>query len=515
MIYKDLEDCNSTTKLIQDYLKEENNLKNLYYFFPTKGTLLEQAKIKTENYTHRTELINYLNHQYDDFKLSEKQLINFTKLKDRKTVTITTGHQLMLLTGSVFFHYKILHIIKLCDELNQEQDEFYFVPIFWLASEDHDFEEINHFYFQNKKYNWNDKYSTFPVGRIPIESLSLKTTLNEFIKDINYLPNAEKIIESIQLSYFSSSTLSEATQKLIHYWYSSHGLLWIDADNLQLKNLMNQYFQAEFENNCSFNKISETTKLLKKEYKIQVNPRENNLFYLNQNERVRVGEKSLNWKNLFPQTQDNQLSPNALLRPFYQEVILPNVAYIGGNAEIAYWLELKNYFDYWKVPFPVLIPRNSFTFYSEKQKNKLEKLQIDFFELLNDKKNALSKLIINNSTININFNQLESQVKKMYEEMILESQKTDITLKNLLLAQQKRQLKAFEVTKKRILKAEKRRQTELVEQFNLLHLSLFPFENLQERTVNFTEFYLQNPNFFELIYKNTDTLKPKFIMECL
>lgn len=513
MICNDLESCSTTPNLIKDYLNQKDTLKSLYRLFPSKENLLEQAKIKTENYTYRNELVFYLNKQFKNFKLSKKQVLNLKKLSGRKTITITTGHQLMLLTGSVFFHYKILHIIKLCDELNQEQDEFYFVPMFWLASEDHDFEEINHFYFQNKKYSWDENFSTFPVGRIPIDSL--KTTLNEFTKDIYYLPNAKKIIESIEFSYFSSATLSEATQKLIYFWYASYGLLWVDADDVELKNLMNPYFLAEFEENCSYNKITETVEKLKNDYKIQVNPRENNLFYLNKNERVRVGEKQLNNNDLFPQTSTNQLSPNALLRPFYQEVILPNVAYIGGNAEISYWLELKNYFDYWNVPFPILIPRNSFTFYSGKQKLKLEKLQLNFFDLLNNKQNALNQLIINKSTISIDFYKLENQVKMIYENMILESEKTDKTLKNLLLAQQKRQLNAFETTKRRILKAEKRQQNDLVEQFNSLYSSLFPFGTLQERTINFSEFYIQNPDFFKLVYKNLNTLKPKFVFESL
>lgn len=511
MICKNLEDCSTTPKLIRDYLKQKDTLKSLFHLFPTKENLIQQAKIKTENYAFRSELISHLINQFKKFKLSEKQSLNLKKLSERKTVTITTGHQLMLLMGSVFFQYKTFHIIKLCDELNQEQEEFYFVPMFWLASEDHDFDEINHFYFQNKKYNWNENYSTFPVGRISIDSL--KDTLNNFINDIKYLPNNNEIIKSIEESYFSSSTLSEATQKLIHFWFASYGLLWIDADNTKLKNLMNPYFKAEFEENCSFNKINETTEKLKPEYKIQVNPRENNLFYLNKNERIRIGVKQTNWLDLFPQTEDNQFSPNALLRPFYQEVILPNVAYIGGNAEIAYWLELKNYFDFWNIPFPVLIPRNSFTFYTDKQKSKLEKLQLDFFDVLNDKQNSLNQLILNKSTININFDELENQAEKVYQKMILESQKTDITLKNLLLAQKTRQLKAFETTKKRILKAEKRRQKELIEQFNSLYSSLFPFENLQERTVNFAEFYIQNPNFLNIIYDHIHTTKPKFILE--
>jgi len=512
-----LTDISSIPKLVKDYLLKNSEVNEFYSLFPTKENILKQAKIKCENYKNRSVLHHELMLQNNQ-NLSKKQDFNLSQLNKNKTVTITTGHQLNLFTGSIFFHYKIIQTIKLCDELNQEQKEFYFVPIFWMASEDHDFEEINHFYFQSKKYLWNGK-NDIPVGRKNITDL--KPVLEQFINDIQFLPNANFLTELIQNAYFESETLAQATQKLIQTLYKDLGLIVINADSKNLKKLMTPYFKEELLNQTSFEKIAQTNQKLEKNYKIQVNPREINLFYFTENERIRIlfenemykiGSLKFTQSEIIQELENfpEKFSPNALLRPFYQEVILPNVAYIGGNAEIAYWLELKSYFESQQVIFPILIPRNSITFLNQKQKETLTKLNLDFFELLNNKEKALKTHILNHSTITINFEKYELQVQKMYAEMILESEKTDSSLKNLLMAQQKRQFNAFEKTKKRILKAEKRRQNEKIIQLEKLYQSIFPRNNWQERTINFSEFYLENPNLLDLIYENIDSIEAKF-----
>ncbi|MCB9202237.1 MAG: bacillithiol biosynthesis cysteine-adding enzyme BshC [Flavobacteriales bacterium] len=510
-------------KLVSDYLTKQDDVAELYSYTLSKESILKLSRVKTEKYNLREELIKELKNQYTSIELTKKQKEHIDKLESRKTLTITTGHQLNLLTGSVFYHYKIIQTIKLCNELNEEQDEFYYVPIFWMATEDHDFKEINHFYFEGSKYESKGE-NTIPVGRR--KSAEFESILNQYLEKIKYYSNYKELKEIIEKSYFESDSLTEATRKLVQYLYGELGLLCIDGDSKNLKRCMVPYFKKELISQLSYQYISETTQKLKfNNYKVQVNPREINLFYIanegrfrivydNKKELYRIKETILSFslKEMLSELENNpeRFSPNALLRPFYQEIILPNVAYIGGNAEIAYWLELKGFFDSQQVEFPILIPRNSITFINEKQKEKLEKLNIDYFDLLNDKESAIKDYIKKNKTIHIDFDTYEKQIEKMYSEMILESKKTDITLENLLQAQQKKQFNAFDKLRKRILKAEKRKQVEKINQIEKLYDELFPFGKPQERILNFSEFFGKDFDFIDVIYENINSIEPEY-----
>ena len=137
-------------KLIVDYLDEKPELKSLYNRFPTLENFKGQLEEKTQNYPveNRKILVTALENQYSGFEFSEVTKANISLLSNAKTFTITTGHQLNLFTGPLYFLYKIVSTINLCAKLKKEYPSYDFVPIYWMATEDHDFEEINHFNFR-------------------------------------------------------------------------------------------------------------------------------------------------------------------------------------------------------------------------------------------------------------------------------------------------------------------------------------------------------------------------------
>ncbi|MEQ3690647.1 MAG: bacillithiol biosynthesis BshC, partial [Flavobacterium sp.] len=155
------------SNLIVDYLNQKEKLQPLYNRFPTLENFKLQIAEKNKSFSldKREILVSTLEEQYKNIKASDKTIFNIGLLRKEKTFTVTTGHQLNLFTGPLYFLYKIVSVINLTKELKEKYPECDFVPIYWMATEDHDFEEINYFNFNNKKIKWN-KESKGPVGRL-------------------------------------------------------------------------------------------------------------------------------------------------------------------------------------------------------------------------------------------------------------------------------------------------------------------------------------------------------------
>ena len=269
-----------------------------------------------------------------------------------------------------------------------------------MATEDHDFDEINYFNFKGKKVQWNSE-QTGGVGRFSTEGL--KEVLEAFSEHLGSSKNAQYLINLFKEGYLEHNNLADATRFIANKLFGEYGLVIIDADDRDLKEEFIPFVKRELLEQVSFEKVTETIEELEKGYKVQVNPREINLFYLTDEIRERiifeegvykVNNTDISWTkeevlNHLDKKPEN-FSPNVIMRPLYQEVILPNLCYIGGGGELAYWLQLKKYFDTVEVPFPVLLLRNSVQVLSEKQEKKLEKLDISKEELFS-KQNTLLK----------------------------------------------------------------------------------------------------------------------------
>ena len=169
----------SIPSLIKDFLKgdlsdfSENrfDINNIKTAIDRKKTHYTQEK--------RNILARVLAHQYEHFDLSDLQKKNLNSLQNENTFSVVTGHQLNLFSGPSFFVYKILQTIKTAEYINKHLPDYYVVPIFWMASEDHDFEEINHFKTDLNHYEIKG-HSGGPVGRIKVES---NLFIHEFEKD--------------------------------------------------------------------------------------------------------------------------------------------------------------------------------------------------------------------------------------------------------------------------------------------------------------------------------------------
>ncbi|WP_353169691.1 bacillithiol biosynthesis cysteine-adding enzyme BshC [Flavobacterium sp.] len=488
------------SKLIVDYLDEKPEVQSLYHRFPRIENFGAQITEKAKNYTIENRLIlaEALKNQNSNFPISPETQSNIELLRSEKTFTITTGHQLNLFSGPVYFIYKIASTINLCKQLKQKYSDYNFVPIYWMATEDHDFEEINHFHFNYQKIKW-DKESFGPVGRLTTDGLN--DVLDTFSEAIGVGETAEYLKDLFKKTYLEQTNLADATRYLANELFKTEGLVIIDGDDKNLKSLFSPYVQDELLHQNSFAAVSKTISQLK-EYTVQVNPREINLFYIEDNLRERIifenniykvnnteiefseAEISEELKN-YPE----KFSPNVILRPLYQEVILPNLAYIGGGGEIAYWLELKNNFETQKVTFPVLILRNSFVIATEKQISKTANLGISFEELFLSKQELVDKKTKEFSNFKIDFSEQKDTLRKQFSALLKIAEQTDKSFIRAVKAQEAKQINGLENLEKRLLKAEKRVHFEKTTRITEIQNQLFPNGNLQERTTNFSAFY--------------------------
>lgn len=491
-------DIESIPQLVKDFLNQkiegfENSTFSLEHF-------RNQIHIKQDSFSQeqREVLYNVLEKQLSGFTLSSGQKKNMDLLKLPDTFTITTGHQLNLFSGPVFFVYKILQTIKTCTYLKENFPDFNFVPVYWMASEDHDFAEINHFKTENNYYETNEKAGG-PVGRIKITDTYF---ISEFEKEFKDSVFGTELILMLKEAYKNGNTLTEAIKTLVNRLFSEFGLLMLDGDSKELKQQVKDIFKDELLHfSLQKNSKNKVDFLTGKYGKVQVNPREINLFYLTETrdridyngQHYLVVDTNLQFtkEEILAELEQNpeKFSPNALMRPVYQEKVLPNLAYIGGNAEIMYWLELKDYFSATGIPFPILIPRNSMLFLKEKTVKKIEKLHLKTEDFFQNFTTITNQVIMKDNTILQLLEDKEELLVRNFSELKEAAETTEKSFGNMVKAEEIRQLKSFKRMKKRLLHAEKIKQNELLERLENLFLDVHPSKMWQERVFNFSVFF--------------------------
>lgn len=492
--------------LICDYLDEKDELKPFYHHFPNLESFKRQIVEKSDSFpmAHRKVLATALSNQYKNSAVFESTRENIKALERENTFTIVTGHQLNLFTGPLYFLYKIISTINLCEALSSKYPDFNFIPVYWMATEDHDFDEINYFNFKGQKIQWNVT-SGGAVGRMKTQGL--EEVFNVLSTRFGNSRNAQQLKQLFEDAYLKNEDLTSATRFLANALFGPYGLVIIDGDEAALKQLFAPYVKKDLFDQVPFNKVTETIQKFSEasgEYQIQVNPREINQFYLKDNLRERIvsenGEFVINGTDkrfTRPELEQElelhpeRFSPNVITRPLYQEVILPNLCYIGGGGELAYWLELKSYFEVLGITFPALLLRNSALIITKKQLEKVERLNLDISDLFRKQNDLINKKIRQISNIDIDFSSQKELLEQQFGELYALSKKTDPSFLGAVKAQEAKQKKGLDKLEKRLLKAQKRKLRDHVIRLTELQNELFPNYGLQERQLNFSELYLE------------------------
>jgi bacillithiol biosynthesis cysteine-adding enzyme BshC len=499
------------SKLFTDYLNNSEKLNEFVAFENSLEGFKEAIASREKFEVNRNVLYDSIIRQYQkNHLLSDKVKSTVELLKDENSFTVCTGHQLCLFTGPLYFIYKIVTTINLAKQLKETFPDKNFIPVYWMASEDHDFAEINHLYVFGKKVEWTKSEHS---GEEAVGTLS-KRGLDEVLSALSLFwgttDKAEELKKLFEKSYLYSSNLAEATRLLVNELFKETDLLIIEPDDAGLKKLFIPYMQQDILEHVAFAKVNESIKKLEAlGYKSQVHPREINLFYFDNQKRKRIientdgtfqlynSEKKFTKEELLNELKSNpeKFSPNVTLRPLYQQVILPNLAYVGGPGELAYWLEYKAFFDSENVFFPVLTPRNFATVIDGRTKQLIEKTGINE-NLLFVSEDDKIKYFIQHSTELPDTDKVKSKIENSFSELIKEAEKTDVTLKPFVEAELQKTLKSVDAIKHKLERAQKQKNENAINQIKKLHEKVFPNGTLQERHENFSSVYLSEGEAF-------------------
>jgi bacillithiol biosynthesis cysteine-adding enzyme BshC len=498
-------------QIVLDYISGATPLSSFYHLPPTVDAFEKAIANRNFPNAHRGILSNVLEQQYrnSDIDVGQFQAVadNIALLRNENTFTITTGHQLCLNTGPLYFIYKIVSVINACRQLKQRYPAYEFVPVYWMATEDHDFEEVNHFHLFGDKFEWNTKASG-PVGRLPLTGLEVLHA--SFSERLGSSEVAKELIELFEKSYLSSNNLAQATRLLVHSLFQGDGLVCVDADEPELKKLFADVMQDDLLNKQAASCVEQTNKVLGNHYKIQVNPREINLFYMEEGRRERIAQDGDDFVLVDSETKitkqnilelldkhPERFSPNVMLRPLYQERILPNLAYIGGGGEIAYWLQLKSTFEHYKLSFPILLLRNSALWIDKGSVKKLRKNGVDDYTAVFTPIETLLKEVAQAaSSVDLKLTDEETALKEFYAQLRKKAEEVDGSMVGYLKSEEQKALNNLGQIRGRLMKAEKRNNETAMNQLRSVKDKLFPGNGLQERYDNFATLYMSHGQAF-------------------
>lgn len=505
----DLKETNAFSPFFLDYISNNKKLAPFYGQKPEIGNFQNQIGQKVFTSDQRNSLHATLLDQYEEMHPVVQR--NIDSLLNQNTYTVTTGHQLNIFTGPLYFIYKIVTVVNACKALKQQYPDKDFVPVYWMASEDHDFDEICYFHLFGKKYSWNSDQKG-AVGRF--DTSGLEELLNE-------LPEKSEIFEQ---AYTRHTNLADAVRCYINELFGKEGVVVLDADDRRFKSQLSEVIEDDLMNHHANDLVEEASaRLSGMGYGAQVFPRAINFFYLDGNIRERIVKESSNWKVLntelsFSEKEIRQLisnepekfSPNVVMRPLFQEMILPNLAYVGGPAEVVYWMQLKTVFEYYKVPFPILMPRNFALFINKPSMKKMEKVGLSNTEIFHDTQQLIDDYMRRNGNSAMDLGGEKKDLKSLFDGVAEKTSQVDGSLKGFVGAELNKAMKSLDNIEKRLKKADEQKHEVTLNQISGLKEKLFPNGGLQERHDNFLNFYLNQPDFITGLLDCFDPFDFKF-----
>jgi bacillithiol biosynthesis cysteine-adding enzyme BshC len=470
------------------------------------------------NHEKRNSLVRTLENQYQNLDESSLVYRNIQLLKKQNTFTITTGHQLNLFTGPFYVIIKILHIINLAERLHSEYPEYHFIPTYWMASEDHDFDEIKQTYLFGKKIEWDESQGG-PTGRYALRNWeALKEQLHSFFQN-----QPESSIHTI-IDSFHGENLGDATKNLIHFLFEKYGLVVLNADDKNLKSEFVPIMKEEVVSSFVENSINQTNEqLLSESIKPQAFARPINLFYIDRGIRSRLipnenNEITIESIGTFSkdailemiEKNPEKFSPNVVMRPLYQETILPNLVYVGGGGEIAYWLQLKEVFKTAIIPFPLIQVRVSMQYFDSKSMQKWKNLGFESKHLFENQHDLKNKFVEMNDSSNLNFEDVSTQFNQLTESLrILSKNKENESLASYIESEIVKMGKQVDAIKNKLEKNRKQKHEISLKQIEDILNKAFPDGGLIERKESFFSFLNNQDPFYciDLLKNNLNPLE--------
>jgi bacillithiol biosynthesis cysteine-adding enzyme BshC len=467
------------SRLFLDYVSGVPELETLYDFRPDQKGYEYAIRQGQASGINRQSLADVITQQYHSHAgLLPKNLIE--KLRLPQSCTVTTGHQLCLAGGPAYFVYKIASVIQLAEKLSKMYSANV-VPVYWMASEDHDIAEVSTVSMFGKKATWNTNQRG-AVGRLNTNDLA--SFIEEVSGFLGASPQALEMSATLKRIYAPGKTIAAATREFVH-WLFGDKVICIDPDDAELKKQVTGIFVDDLTNHTAEKLVLQTNAFLSgKMYETQVNPRTINLFRLDGVSRSRIDESTDELVEEVKNHPEN-FSPNVVLRPVYQQILLPNVAYVGGPGELVYWLQYKRMFEHYRVPFPVLQPRFFALQIAQKDFEWMHKNRISILDLIGDFDESLKRKLADRAGEELSLENEQEILNLMRSTVADKASRADATLRAFAEAEMKKAGDALKVVEVRMMRAIKQREEVFTTQFRKLRDKILPDNILQERSENF------------------------------
>lgn len=518
--YIDYAQTGMFSKLITDYLSGNKQVNAFVRHLPDVQGVKKAIEDRQKFPTNRKLLQDVFLETYPTPTSAQKK--NMALLSDENTFTICTAHQPNIFSGYLYFIYKTAHTIALAKKLKAEFPAFEFVPVFYIGSEDNDLDELSKFKINGKPYRWETD-QTGAVGRMKVDK-GVTALLNAVESELAHMPHASDLMAILRKAYAEGNDMAEGSFHLLNQLFGEEGLLVLQPDRSDLKQQIKNIMRDDLLSQTAEKVVAVTSQQLDEAYKLQVNPRPVNLFYLRDGIRNRIDKRGNQYSvdgTVIRFTEEEILreldeyperfSPNVILRGIYQETILPNIIFVGGGSEVAYWMQLKGLFEHYHVPYPVLVLRNSFMIMDAHQEHKMKELGIGDAALFMEETALANQMVQQWSDYDLSLEKEEKESKLLFDALRKRAGEVDKTLVQHVFALETFHMKKLESLEKKMLKAERNKQSVQLQRIWKLKAELFPNNSLQERSENFMPYYSRyGQDFIQAVLKHSLALEQRF-----
>ena len=472
----------------------------------------------------RSELVKVLQTQNTRFGCGERTFQNIDKLCEPHSLAVVTGQQMGLFSGPLYTVYKALTTVKLAQQLSQ-QLQTQVVPVFYLVSEDHDFNEVRWVkVIEQSNSVTSVKYDSSVTVRTPVCQIVLDESINQTIDQVaEFLPAtefSEDIFATLKSCYHPGASFSDAFACWMSRLVRPYGVILLDASDSKIKLLVKKVFERELVQNSPSNRAAAATGKLLRESgyheQVTINPERPNLFILDQgrhsierrgDEYVNLGNRSSFAAKRILLEHPECFSPKVLLRPIVQDRLLPTVAYVGGPGEIAYFAQLKGVYEAFGLPMPVVFPRAGFTLLEARIQRHLQRFNLEVFDFAHGLKQVCDQVMRNKLPSELKKRVVETRgnIEDEWRQLAEAIIQIEPTLQAALDKTSTRLSHQLNDVEQKLLNALIKREQVVENQIRAAYNNLFPNGSLQERQLNIVPYLVKYGwRLIERIYDEID-----------
>lgn len=515
----------SINKFASNYVKDLSHMKDFFHYD------LKEVKVYEKRYHdlmersfNRKDLVQTIETYMKKFGLTSEIQNNIDRLKQNESVVVIGGQQAGLLTGPMYTIHKVISIIKLAKEQEITLQKPV-IPVFWIAGEDHDLDEVNHVFVEkdgqySKKTYANSFQSKAMISDVDVDQEAMKKWLKDVLDQFEETAHTKDIYSELHEYITRSTSITDFFSFIINKLFGHHGLLLVDSGDKNFRKMQSGFFETLIQQHKQINDSVRTQQsyIAKSGYTPIIAMDENNanLFYYENQERVLLEfdykENIFRGKNssliltkedllAIAKKHPEKLSNNVVTRPLMQESLFPVLAFISGPGELAYWSELKKAFEHLRMQLPPIVPRMNLTILEKKVQKDLIDVNMDIYEALvlgAEKAKERFLATVEDDHITLLYHKTEQQFKQNHQLLSQAVLNVDKGLEPLLKKNADLIQKQLEFLLEKIQQSTLQKHSLTIDKFSRITNALRPNGGPQERTQNIYHYLNQyGPDFVD------------------